>query len=267
LRFTAFNSVSAEAKDFGLVTGRSGPHSSRTMTLGELEKVLDAVPAESDFAGYENAVVDDNILLKRTAANRKGTLRRLRELYTFDKSVPLFRVMRKLWDLDEDSRPLIALLVAYGRDPLLRATAGVVLETPVDSELMRQSVCKAIDTFSDGRMSESTVDKVARNTSSSWSQSGHLVGRVRKLRKLVQPTPIAVTLAILLGYASGVRGKSLLETEFVKLLDADPPTARSRAIDARRVGLIDLRESDEVFDVGFSSILTDREWRNLNGAT
>ena len=236
------------------------------MAFDELERLLGAVSPDADYEQYLKCVVDDNLLLKATLANRKGTLRRLRELYTLGKSVPLFRVFRKLWDLDPQSRPLLALLVAYARDPLLRATATVVLQTPVDAELIRQEVCRAISRFSDGGMSESTIDKVARNTSSTWAQSGHLTGRVRKLRTRVTPTPTAMTLAMLLAYASGLRGKSLLANEFVQLLDADPETARSRAIDARRVGLIDLRESGDVFDVRFTTLLTEREWRILNGA-
>lgn len=261
-----FNSVSEIASQFGLMAGRSGPHTSRTMTLEELDLLFIAVPPDAGFDEYSSAVIDDNVLLKATLANRKGTLRRLRELYTLNKSVPLFRVFRKLWDLDPPSRPLLALLVAYARDPLLRVTAPVVLETPIESELIRQSVCRAISGFSDGGMSEATVDKVARNTSSSWCQSGHLTGRVRKLRTRVSPSPTAVTLAMILGYAIGLRGKSLLTSEFVELLDADAETARSRAIDARRVGLIDLRESGDVFDVRFTTLLTEREWRMLNGS-
>jgi len=261
-----FDSVTEVAAQFGLVVGRSGPHSSRTMTLEDLDRLLIAVPPDAGFDKYASAVVDDNVLLKATLANRKGTLRRLRELYTLDKSVPLFRVFRKLWDLDPQSRPQLALLVAYARDPLLRCTAAVVLETPIESELIRQSVCRAIARLSDGGMSESTVDKVARNTSSSWCQSGHLTGRVRKLRTRVSPSPTAVTLAMVLGYATGLRGRSLLTSEFVELLDADAETARRRAIDARRVGLIDLRESGDVFDVRFTTLLTEREWRMLNGS-
>lgn len=236
------------------------------MALAELGKLLETLPLDSDFAQYEEAVVDDNLLLKATLANRKGTLRRLRELYSLDRAVPLFRVFRQLWELDPSSRPLLALLVAYARDPLLRATARPVLETPIGSELIRQSVFKAIAEVSDGGMSEATIDKVARNTSASWSQSGHLVGRVRKIRKRVVPTPTAISLAILLAYATGQRGKSLLASEFVQLLDADVETARSRAIDARRLGLIDLRQSGDVFDVRFTPLLNDREWRILDGA-
>ena len=263
--FVAFNSVSEHAEEFGLVAGPSGPHSSRTMTLDDLRVVLDAVPADADFADYQRAVVDENLLGKSTESNRKGSLRRIRELYTLDRATPIFRVFRFLWDKDPSSQPLLALLVAYARDPLLRSTVDVVAGTPEGMELMRQSVCVAIDEFTEGRMSESTVDKVARNTSSTWSQSGHLSGRVRKLRTRVDATPITVAFALLLGYVMGIRGKQLLRSEFMRLLDAPEDIALARSIDARRLNLITLRESQDIFDVGFGPLLNDRELRIANG--
>lgn len=261
----AFNSVSEHAAEFGLIAGPSGPHSSRTMTLEDVRQVFDALPADAEFADYHRVVVDENVLGKSTDSNRKGTLRRLRELYSLDKLVPLFRVFRSLWDLDESGRPLLAILIAYARDPLLRSTATTVLATPDGMELMRQAVCKSIDDFTDGRMGVSTIDKVARNTSSSWSQSGHLVGRVRKMRTQVDATPVAVAFALLLEYVAGIRGKRLLSSEFMRLLDVPEDVALARAIDARRLGLISLRESQDIFDVGFGGLLTERELRIANG--
>ena len=38
------------------------------------------------------------------------------------------------------------------------------------------------------RLNDAILDKVARNAGSSWSQSGHLQGRVRKIRLRVDPT-------------------------------------------------------------------------------
>ena len=108
----AFNSVSEQAEEFGLIAGPSGPHSSRTMMLAELQTLLDTVPAESDFGQFQQAVVDENVLGKSTDSNRKGTLRRLRELYSLDKLAPLFRVFRSLWGLDESGQPLLAILIA-----------------------------------------------------------------------------------------------------------------------------------------------------------
>ena len=253
------------AKEFGLKTGRSGPHSSRTMSLDELSKLLDSLPADADFDSYETAVVDENLLDKSTDSNRKASFRRLRELYALDLTVPLFRVFRTLWELDVKSRPQLALLMAFARDPLLRASAATVLNTDEGAELIRQALCQAIDRATSGRMNEATIDKVARNVSSSWSQTGHLVGRVRKIRHLVTATPVSIAFALILGFASGARGKKLLATEFVQLLDTPADIARARAVDARRLGLIELRESDDVFDVGFRRLLTERELRIANG--
>ncbi|MFN3191482.1 MAG: hypothetical protein ACE361_13250 [Aureliella sp.] len=265
MAFVAFNSITEHAEEFGLIAGPSGPHSSRTMTLDDLRSLLDSVPADAEFADYQRAVIDENLLGKSTESNRRGSLRRLRELYSLDRTTPLFRVFRTLWEKDSESASLLAFLVAYARDPLLRATASAVLITGEGSELVRQSVCKAIDDFTDGRMNESTIDKVARNASSSWSQAGHLVGRVRKVRTRVEATPVSVAFALLLGYVMGLRGKPLLRSEFIAVLDAPEDIALARSIDARRLGLITLRESQDVFDVGFGPMLTDRELRIANG--
>jgi len=113
-------------------------------------------------------------------------------------------------------------------------------------------------------MSDSTIDKIVRNAGSSFTQSGHLVGRVRKVRQLVNPTPTSITFALLLACASGIRGKRLLSSKFVRLIDADEDTARARAIEARKLGLIELRENSNAFDIGFAPLIGDRDWRHMN---
>jgi hypothetical protein len=110
----------------------------------------------------------------------------------------------------------------------------------------------------------STVDKVVRNTGSTFTQSGHLVGRVRKVRQLVKPTPTSITFALLLTFAAGARGKRLLSSDFVRLIDADEDTARARAIEACKLGLISLRENSTAFDIGFTPLIGERDWRHLN---
>jgi hypothetical protein len=113
-------------------------------------------------------------------------------------------------------------------------------------------------------MADSTIDKIVRNTGSTFTQSGHLVGRVRKVRQLVKPTPISITFALLLAYADGARGKRLLSSDFVRLIDADEDTARARAIEARKLGLISLRENSNAFDIGFAPLIGERDWRHMN---
>jgi hypothetical protein len=123
----------AQAERLRVAGGRfvaKGTHSTRTMMLAELVELLRAVPRDSERTDYEVAVLEDNVLGKATASNRRLSLQRLTELYGIDPRVPVFLVLRRLWDLDAPGRPLIALLVALARDPLLRATADYVLSRP-----------------------------------------------------------------------------------------------------------------------------------------
>ena len=57
----------------GFKNGTSSTMTSRTMMLADLRLLLAAVPATADVAGYRAAIVDDNVLLKRSAATRRAT--------------------------------------------------------------------------------------------------------------------------------------------------------------------------------------------------
>ena len=185
---------------WGFRTGDRGTHTSRTIMLDELSHLMDAVPGDATREDYAEAVIAQNCLGKRTTATRKLSLQRLTELYALDPRVILFRVLRVLWGRSEASRPLLALLLALARDPLLRATATAVLRTPFGHEFARQSMKDALTEAVGDRLNEATLDKVVRNASSSWTQSGHLRGRGRKVRKQVEATPAATTFALLLGF-------------------------------------------------------------------
>lgn len=129
----------------GFRYGDKGTHSSRTIMLKELQLLLDALPGKVECKDYVSAVLDENCLGKRTSASRKLSFQRLRELYALDAEILLFRVMRDLWGINPpDCRPLLALLLALARDPLLRITAAPVLETPFGKEFARQSMTDAL---------------------------------------------------------------------------------------------------------------------------
>lgn len=223
--------------------------------LDELSHLLAAAPGEASREDYADAVMEDNCLGKRTAATRKLSLQRLSELYGLDARVVLFRVLRDLWSRHEASRPLLALLLALARDPLLRATARAVVGTPFGHEFARQSMKDALGDSVGGRLNAATLDKVVRNASSSWTQSGHLRGRGRKTRQHVEATPAATTYALLLGFALGRRGRLLFETPWVAILDAGPDELIDVAVDAKRLGLLDLKQSGSMVDVSFPTIL------------
>lgn len=251
---------------FGFRFGDKGAHTSRTIMLEELTVLLRECPVSTLRAEYTTAVVERNCLAKHTAATRQLTIQRLSELYGLDPSVPLFRIMRRIWDADEKGRPLLALLLAMARDPLLRVTAPPILLMQPGQELGRQQITDALRLNVGDRLNEESLDKVVRNTASSWTQSGHLTGRSRKSRLKVQPTPFVVFYAILLGYLLGRRGSDLFESIWAKALDSTPEELAILAMDAKRYGLMDIKQSGGMFAISVDTALTLAERKVTNGA-
>lgn len=258
--------TSSQAMVWGFRSGDRGTHTSRTIMLDELSHLLDAAPGEATREDYADAVMEDNCLGKRTAATRKLSLQRLTELYGLDVQLILFRVLRNLWGRHESSRPLLSLLLALARDPLLRATATAVIRTPFGHEFARQSMKDALSEAVGDRLNDATLDKVVRNASSSWTQSGHFRGRGRKTRRKVDATPAAATYALLLGFAVGRRGRLLFETPWAAILDTGPDERIDVAVDAKRLGLLDLKQSGSMIDVSFPALFTQKEREFIRGA-
>lgn len=234
--------------------------------LAELSQLLEAVPAEAPREAYAEAVLEQNALGKRTASTRRLTYQRLSELYGLDTSIPMFRVLRRLWLTDTLSRPQLAHLCALARDPLLRATAPVVLSMHPGQELSRQAMTAAVRGAVGERLNDSILDKVVRNASSSWAQSGHLAGRTRKIRRGVVARPVSTTYALALGYLLGLRGTRLLQSLWASALDTSPEGLQGLAADAKRQGLLDLKISDGIIEVHFPQLLTTSERRESHGA-
>lgn len=222
----------------GLRFGDRGTHTSRTMMLAELQELLRALPPETDRDSYLAAIVDDNLLGKATGATRRLTGQRLGELYGLDPGIPLFRALRRVWSADEAGRPISALLCALARDPLLRSTASPVLGLTEGAELVRSTLLDAIRSAVGDRLNDSVLDKVARNAASTWSQSGHLEGRVRKVRLRLSPTPGSLALALWLGTLEGLAGEQLLGSRWAHVLDRSPRELEPLALRAKQLGLI-----------------------------
>ena len=233
--------------------------------LNELQSLLEAIPGERDRLDYGHAVLEDNCLSKQTLSTRILSLQRLRELYSLDPNVPLFRIMRDLWEVNKESRPQLALLLALARDPLLRLSAAPVLNTAIGKEFTRQHMTDTLAEGTGGRFNDSTLDKIVRNASSSWTQSGHLQGRVRKFRQMVRATPISAVYAFLLGFLQGIRGPYLFNCAWIKMLDLDELEARERADDAKRLGLLDIKQSGSLIDISFPQLLTESDKELLHG--
>ncbi len=248
-------------RNLGFRWGDKGTHTSRTIMLEELRALLANHRPDATRERYLAAIHEDNCLIKRTAATRKLSSQRLSELYALDPEVSLFRVMRRCWYADLDGQPLLAMLLALARDPLLRASAPPVLRMRPGDELARQQMTDALARTVGNRLSESTLDKVVRNASSSWTQSGHLKGRGRKIRQIVRPTAMTTAFALLLGYVSGNRGTALFESLWAQVLDVPAGELMNLAMDARRLGLLDMSQSGGVLELSFSRLLASEERR------
>ncbi len=238
----------------GFRFGDRGTHTSRTMMLAELADLLEAVPGNAGRGAYVHAVVEANVLGKPTAASRRLASQRVGELYGLDPQLPLFRLLRRLWMIDEEGRPLLALLCALARDPLLRSTAPAVLQLPVGAELVRGSFLDTIREAVGSRLNDAVLDKVARNAASTWSQSGHLEGRVRKIRRQVSPTVGSLALALWMGALEGRTGESLLDCRWTRVLDRTGRELVPVALQAKQLGLIHARVGGGVFEIDASRL-------------
>lgn len=245
------NGVTTKA---GFRVGNKGTHSSRTLMLAELETVLAAAPDNADRAAYASAIIEGNCLGKPTAATRRLSNQRLSELYALDPFSPVFRVLRRLWNIDASARPLLAMLAALARDPLFMASAPPILSLPVGAELQRASVRDALRTVVGERMNDAVLDKVVRNVASSWTQTGHLQGRTFKIRQRVQAQPTPLAFALYLGYAAGFRGEELFTSGWIAALDCTASSARALTLEAKRLGLIDFRSAEDVFEFGLERL-------------
>ena len=243
-----------ELSTAGFRFGDKGTHTSRTIMLSELSDLLVTEPSDAERTEYASAIIDDNVLGKQTMATRRLTNQRLGELYGLNRRLPLFRTLRRLWDIDEDGRPLMALLCALARDPLLRSTAKAVLDLPVGAELVRTSFLSGIREAVGSRLNDSILDKVARNAGSSWSQSGHLKGRVRKIRQRVTPTPGAVALALWMGGLEGLAGQPLLNSRWPRIFDRSPESLVEFVLQAKKLGLVHARIGGGIVEIDASRI-------------
>ena len=218
--------------------------------FSELELLFDAVPESAELEDYQHAALEDNALLKRTLINRKKTFSYLRDLYVLEPRHPFFGPLRQLWKEDNAGRPLLALLVALARDPVLRATAGVVLEAKEGDVIPREAFSEAVrEAFS--HLGPKTLVAVGQRTASSWVQSGHLKGVQTKRRARATATPAAVALAMYVGHMQNERGLRLFETLWARILDTSPHELDTLAFAASQRGWLEYKRIADVAEFGF----------------
>jgi hypothetical protein len=200
-------------------------------------------------------IIEENILGKRSMSNRILSNQRLGELYGLDPSILLFRVLRYLWTAEPESRFQVAHLCALARDPLLRVTAEYVVPLPRGSESVRHEFIASLREAVDVRLNDKTLDKVARNSGSSWSVSGHLQGRVRKIRQYVKPTAAGVAYALWLGSLEGRVAEELYTSFWMSMFDAPVSELHTLTLRAKQMNFVRAAIGGGVVQVDASQLL------------
>lgn len=219
--------------------------------LPEVSSCLDALPVAASREEYRQAIVDQNLLGKRTDATRKESFRRLRELYGIDPAIPLFSIYRHLDAIDPVSRPVLSILVASARDPLLCATLPLVAGAAPDSRLAADDFDRVLEQTHPGQLKPAIRAATARHIAASWTQAGYLSGRYDKKRQRIQSRPAAATMALILAAMQGAQGDALFSSLWCRILDVNAAQARALAAQAHREGLLDMRAIGTIVEISF----------------
>ena len=240
---------------YGFQFGKKTVHTSRTIMFAELNELFIHVSATADVASYKRAIIEDNCLLKRSMSNRKRTAEHLIELYSLDPNIPVFRGLRYFWNKDIEARKQLAVLCAYSRDTLFRASAPVILNMPINDVMTIDRMQPFMEEISEDRFSQATLKSLSQSINSSWTQVDYVEGKVKKIRKPIEPKIGAVAYALFLGYLQGARGLLLFETEFIKTLDCSRELAIEKGEQAAKQGWINQKRIGTVVENSFPQII------------
>lgn len=260
IEYLKIGALSQQSLNFGGSNTYSGVSTSRTLMFKELERLLDTVPIDAIASDYRRAIIEENLLLKPSASTRAKTYAYLRDRFGLDPDIPVFRVLRLLWHRDDASRPVLALLVAIYRDPVLRSTTRLVLDTRVDDGLLSSDFGRVIESVFPNRLGEKTLKSTGENTTSTYKQSGHLRSGNPSIRQLVSAYPGSVTMALLLATLEGDGGMSLLHSSWVRLLDSSDEIILAQARIAASRGWLEYRQAGDVLDITFHRLLDLVGW-------
>jgi hypothetical protein len=243
-----------------------GPSTSQTIMVSSLQRLLSLLPPDAPPEAYRSAVMEDNVLGKTTTSGREWAFRQLRRFYALDPRTLLFRAIRDLWLDDASGQPLLALLCAIARDPVLRASASVILAAEPGALVGPTDFERAIEAAFPGAYKENTRRTTAQKIASSWAQSGHLRAErpTQKLRVQVRATQAAVSYALMLGYLQDVRGQMLFETLWVQVLDQPKSRLVDLAATASQRGMLEFRSLGGVMEITFHQLL--RSFDSAQGA-
>ncbi len=199
--------------------------------------------------------MDENILGKGSAAAKQSVLRQISNLYDLGGFGPVAAGLVSLWPLDREARPLLALLCALARDPLLRDSAAPILAAPLGVHVGMTEIAATLTRLHPDRFSPAMLKSLAQNCASSWTQSGHVKGRRAKCRVRAQATPVAAAYAALLASLAGFGGPALIASPWMDVLDLSTNERLALLRRAEAQGLLRVRAAGDVVEVVLDPLL------------
>lgn len=240
---------------YGFRVKPGGAHSSKTMMLPELRLLMAASAPSDEFDELRRLVLDENVLLKATRSNRKEVFARLASLYGLRRDVRLYSGLRALWAASEQDQPILAMLCALARDPLLRCTAPAVMSLSEGARLSAYTLDNAIEIAFPERYTPKTRLSTSQNAAASWAQAGYVTPGPMKTRRRAVAGPSAAAYAIFLAYLCGDRGAYLLDSCWMKALDTPDGNVDGLVRAASQQGWIDYKRIGDVVEIRLGRLL------------
>lgn len=166
-------------------------------------------------------IMADNVFNKKTESSKKKTINYLTQLYSFEKDDKKFICLENYWHkIDENEKPLIALLCAISKDYLLNESVDFVKSIKYSDRASIEGFERSIERQHPNRFTPKTLRSVSQNVASSWKQAGYVKGRIKNVRIENPPSYFVVAFAFLMAYLDEYRGDFLFDHPSVKALDA-----------------------------------------------
>ena len=235
--------------------------SSRSVMLRELRDLVSIAPADSDTLALQRLVVDEDALHKPSAANRIKTFSFLRSLYGLNPHLPIYREFSRLCHLSPVDTTVLAGSLAFSREPVLKACANMVLDTPIGKPLGREDFEAWVRQYAPGRYSQAMYASFSHNLYASFFQLGFLseaAGKTR-IRKRRDVRPAAVAYAAFLDWLTGLNGITLLTGAFSKTLELTKDEHLNLLSAAGQQGLLRVALAGGVLQLDFPNWLRPGE--------
>lgn len=225
------------------------------MMLAELTLFLEAARTGDAAVAYRS-VLEDNLLGKASDAARRSSLANLIKLYGISNPPRIAKAMAVIWEMSPPSRPLLALLCALARDPLLRDSWMSIARAQPGDLVRWPQIAEEIGRIHRDRFSPAMLKTLSQNCASTWTQSGHITGKLKKVRQRAVPTPEAAAFAVFLARQAGFGGPALVDSPWLQVLDVPQEGRMSLLRRAQGRGLVRLREAGVVLEVEPAGELT-----------